>query len=97
MQAMWVSLKENVNCRSKLNDVVKRQQKRSKERSYSSFGKENWQCTQLHEMGNPVPLPEPVPEVLFKLNYPRTQFYSKFLLSFTCLGASTLQIFSLIT
>ncbi|XP_031253308.1 uncharacterized protein LOC116111258 [Pistacia vera] len=76
MQAMWVSLKENVKCRTKLNDVVKRQQKCSKTRSRSRFGKENWQYNQLHEMRNPIPVPEPVPEVLFKLNYPRTQFYN---------------------
>ncbi|KAL5737491.1 hypothetical protein ACOSP7_030252 [Xanthoceras sorbifolium] len=75
MQAMWVSLKENVNCRSKVTDifVVGRAQKCSKEQKLTS-GKESLDTDQ-HELHQMEGKPNPLLEVLFRPNYPRTQFH----------------------
>ncbi|KAK3199893.1 hypothetical protein Dsin_023308 [Dipteronia sinensis] len=72
MQAMWWSLKENVGCRSKVTDVVVgRPRKCSKEHKQQTSGKENLDNDELQQMGNPNPLLV----VLFRPNYPRTQFH----------------------
>lgn len=91
MQAMWVSLKENINCRRKLTDVAGWPHRYSKERSFNS-GKENLEV-ELHQAGNPVKkvllrpnhprrnevelqqTGNPVREVLFRPNFPRAQLY----------------------
>lgn len=93
MQAMWVYLKENANCRSKLTAVAGRPHKYSKERSFNS-GKENLEV-ELHQAGNlvkkvllrpnhpkgsEVELQQkgnPVCQVLFRPNFPITRLYSK--------------------
>ncbi|KAI9185201.1 hypothetical protein LWI28_005270 [Acer negundo] len=72
MQAMWFSLKENVSCRSKVTDVVVgRPQKCSKEQKQYLYGKENLDTDEFQQMGNPNPLLL----VLFRPNFPRTQFH----------------------
>ncbi|KAK0600780.1 hypothetical protein LWI29_018345 [Acer saccharum] len=72
MQAMWLSLKENVSCRSKVTDVVVgRPQKCGKEQKQYPYGKENLDTDEFQQMGNPNPLLL----VLFRPNYPRAQFH----------------------
>ncbi|XP_022717660.1 uncharacterized protein LOC111276113 [Durio zibethinus] len=68
MQAVWVSLKENVNCVSKLTDVVGRPGNNCRKKAYDSRN-ENLEKELVHQLRNPFR------ESLFRPNYPKTQFY----------------------
>lgn len=71
---MWMSLKKNVNCGTKVStDVVSWPQKCSKKQKHTP-GKENLDNDELHQVGNQK---SPPLEVLFRPNHPRTQFHSK--------------------
>ncbi|XVF33901.1 hypothetical protein REPUB_Repub18cG0011300 [Reevesia pubescens] len=68
MQAVWVSLKENVNCVSKLTDVVGRPENNCRKKGYDSRN-ENFEKELVCQLRNPFR------EALFRPNYPKTQFY----------------------
>lgn len=75
MQSMWVSLKENVNCVSKRSNVIHRPvgNDNGKKKSCSCKPeKEKMESSHevVRQMGKPV-----FCKVLFRPNYPRTQFY----------------------
>ncbi|GLT83640.1 hypothetical protein SLE2022_019170 [Rubroshorea leprosula] len=70
MHAIWASLKENVNCVSKLTDAVARPENCSK-KNVCSLEKQNLEKQIIHQLE----VERPFREVLFRPNYPRTQFH----------------------
>ncbi|GLT57564.1 hypothetical protein SLA2020_305300 [Shorea laevis] len=70
MHVIWASLKENVNCVSKLTDAVARPENCSKKK-VCSLEKQNLEKQIIHQME----VERPFREVLFRPNYPRTQFH----------------------
>lgn len=70
MQAVWASLKENVNCVSKLTTVVGRPENNCGRKGYDSRN-EKLEKELVHKLRNPFR------EALFRPNYPKTQFYGK--------------------
>ncbi|XWS27773.1 hypothetical protein CRYUN_Cryun25bG0009200 [Craigia yunnanensis] len=71
MQAVWVSLKENVNCVSKLTDVVGRPENNCRKKGYDSIN-ENLKKELVHQLRNPFR------EALVRPNYPRTVLWQVF-------------------
>ncbi|CAL5335583.1 hypothetical protein CsSME_00018135 [Camellia sinensis var. sinensis] len=68
MYAIWVSLKENLSCRSKLTDAICRPEKIGKHRKFI-FKKENSESELVH------PMEERVCELVFRQNHPPNWYY----------------------
>ncbi|CAL5390324.1 unnamed protein product [Camellia sinensis] len=68
MYAIWVSLKENLSCRSKLTDAICRPEKIGKHRKFI-FKKENSESELVH------PMEEQVCELVFRQNHPPNWYY----------------------
>ncbi|KAL6313857.1 hypothetical protein AAG906_010276 [Vitis piasezkii] len=71
MDAMWVYLKDKVDCRSKLSDVVYWPEKVVKDRS-SALKKEDSSGEEPFQVESPV---TPVHQVIFHRNYIRKRYY----------------------
>lgn len=70
MNAMWLYLKENVNCGSKLSDVLGRPEKCSNKHNLTSAEKDPvLDCQLVH------PIATPIREMILRQSYSQTRLY----------------------